>query len=81
MDQEKINSINFNQDSGCFVVSTSFGIRIFNTDNFHSVFHRSFDGGVNNTSLYYRTNILAMVGTYENLQFSQKKVVLWDDHS
>jgi len=31
---EVINSLNFNQDDGCFICATSNGIRVFNTDEF-----------------------------------------------
>lgn len=31
---ENVNGMAFNQDSGCFVLATSEGIRVFNTDAF-----------------------------------------------
>jgi hypothetical protein len=31
---EDVNGMAFNQDSGCFVLATSEGIRVFNTDAF-----------------------------------------------
>jgi hypothetical protein len=31
---DEINSVNFNQDNGCFIVSTSTGIRVYNTHDF-----------------------------------------------
>ena len=37
---EEINNVNFNQDNGCFIVSTSNGIRVFNTHEFQSTFFR-----------------------------------------
>ena len=33
-DNEEINNVCFNQDYGCFIVSTSNGIRVFNTHEF-----------------------------------------------
>ena len=37
---EEIYSTSFNQDNGCFIVSTSRGIRVFNTHEFQSTFFR-----------------------------------------
>ena len=39
-EREEINNVNFNQDNGCFIVSTSNGIRVFNTHEFQSTFFR-----------------------------------------
>ena len=39
-DSEEIHNVNFNQDYGCFIVSTSNGIRVFNTHEFQSTFFR-----------------------------------------
>lgn len=37
---EEINSVNFNQDNGCFIVATGNGLRVFNTNEFQSTFFR-----------------------------------------
>ena len=37
---EEINSVNFNQDNGCFIAATSAGLRVFNTNEFQSTFFR-----------------------------------------
>jgi hypothetical protein len=37
---EDIHSVNFNQDNGCFIVATSNGLRVFNTNEFQSTFFR-----------------------------------------
>lgn len=76
---ETINSVSFNQDSGCFVVSTSEGIRVFNTDEFQSTFYRNFKGGIKFATMLYRTNIISFVGTGENPSFPSSRLVLWDD--
>ena len=76
---ESINSVSFNQDSGCFVVSTSEGIRVFNTDAFQSTFYRNFKGGIKFAAMLYRTNIISFVGTGENPSFPSSRLVLWDD--
>lgn len=39
-EKETIYSVNFNQDNGCFIVATSLGIRVFNTNEFQSTFFR-----------------------------------------
>ena len=38
--EEEIYNCSFNQDNGCFIVSTSRGIRVFNTHEFQSTFFR-----------------------------------------
>jgi hypothetical protein len=40
LEKEEIHTVNFNQDNGCFIVSTSNGIRVFNTHEFQSTFFR-----------------------------------------
>ena len=52
-EREEINNVNFNQDNGCFIVSTSNGIRVFNTHEFQSTFFR----GKYDTNLVYPTEI------------------------
>jgi hypothetical protein len=37
---EEIHSVTFNQDNGCFIVATSTGLRVFNTNEFQSTFFR-----------------------------------------
>ena len=78
---ENIHSLTFNQDGSCFVVSTSIGMRVYNTNEFYGVLNRNFDGGINYSSMYYRSNLIAIVGSHDNIQFNQKKVVLWDDQA
>lgn len=76
---EIINSLNFNQDNGCFICSTSNGIRVFNTDEFQSTFYRDFEGGVKMAEMLFRTNIIALVGTGNNNSYPSQRLILWDD--
>jgi len=60
-------------------VSTSIGIRVFNTHEFQCTFYRKFEGGIKKAEMLNRTNIIALVGTGENSSFPKEKLVLWDD--
>jgi hypothetical protein len=55
-EKEVIYSVNFNQDNGCFIVSTSSGIRVFNTYEFGSTFFRG--------KIKLRLNIIANIISY-----------------
>lgn len=69
-----VNSVSFNQDNECFVLSTSHGIRVYCTDEFGITFQRGksfkdpnvlidFEGGIKLAELLFRTNIIGFVGT------------------
>jgi len=58
-----VNSVSFNQDNECFVLSTSHGIRVYCTDEFGITFQRDFEGGIKLAELLFRTNIIGFVGT------------------
>lgn len=75
-----ILDISFNQDQGCFVISTEKGFRIYNSYPFKDTFQRDFDAGIGIVSMLYRSNILALVGGGTHPKYPQNKVILWDDH-
>lgn len=77
---DRILDISFNQDQGCFAVSTENGFSIYNSYPFKDTFQRNFDSGIGITSMLFRSNILALVGGGAKPKYSPKKVVLWDDH-
>jgi WD40 repeat protein len=76
----KILDISFNQDQGCFVLSTEKGFRIYNSYPYKDTFQRDFDAGIGIVSMLYRSNILALVGGGTHPKYPQNKVILWDDH-
>ena len=77
--KEQIHSVSFNQDQGCFILSTTIGIRVFNTFEFQSTFHRKFEGGIRLAEMLNRTNVIALVGTGENTSYPKDRLILWDD--
>eukprot|EP00826_Nyctotherus_ovalis_P064971 TRINITY_DN953_c0_g1_i7.p2 TRINITY_DN953_c0_g1~~TRINITY_DN953_c0_g1_i7.p2 ORF type:complete len:372 (+),score=98.92 TRINITY_DN953_c0_g1_i7:82-1197(+) len=75
-----ILDISFNQDQGCFTISTEQGFRIFNSYPFKDTFNRDFDSGIGKIAMLFRSNILALVGGGLRPKYPPNKVILWDDH-
>ena len=76
----RILDVSFNQDQGCFSVSTDKGFRIFNTYPFKDTFQRELDAGIGMATMLFRSNILALVGGGAHPKYPPNKVILWDDH-
>jgi hypothetical protein len=68
-DELVINSVNFNQDSGCFICCTNHGLQVYNTYKLQSTFERGFIGGLKFAEMLYRTNIIAFIGTGNNTNY------------
>ncbi|KAG6518122.1 hypothetical protein ZIOFF_021524 [Zingiber officinale] len=80
-DQSELLSVTWNQDYGCFSVGTSNGFRIYNCNTFKETFRRDLkSGGFGIVEMFFRSNILALVGSGSNTQYPPNKVVIWDDH-
>ena len=72
--------LSFNQDFGCFAVGTTDGFKIFNVDPFRETFCRNFPNGISIVEMLFRCNLIAFVGSYENVIYPPNKVMIWDDH-
>ena len=76
----KILNISFNQDNSCFSLGTEKGFMIFQTYPIKNHFEREMDGGIKIAEMYYRTNLLALIGGGDIPKFNPKKLVMWDDY-
>ena len=56
-------------------MSTTEGIRLYSTENFHTMFNRDFEGGVYSSAMLNASNMMALVVGGE----PQTQVALWDD--
>lgn len=77
----KILDISFNQDCGCFSISTEKGYRIFNTYPFKATAQHCFGqhSGIGMATMLFRSNVLALVGGGKHPKYPPNKVILWDD--
>ena len=68
---------NFNQDNTCLAIGTKRGFRIFQCHPFDLIYCADI-GAVSIIEMQYTSNILALVGDGDSLQFSQKRLMIWD---
>ena len=78
--QSELLFAGFNQDNQCFSVGTKKGFRIYNTDKFSLKFERILDMEIAMVIMLYRTNILALVGSDNNMNNKRNKLIIWDDN-
>ena len=77
--KEQLLYSTFNCDNTCFCVGTNLGFRIYNSYPLKCLKKRDIDGGVSVISILNRCNVLAFVGTGDNIKFPPNKVILWDE--
>eukprot|EP00826_Nyctotherus_ovalis_P024633 TRINITY_DN1901_c0_g1_i10.p1 TRINITY_DN1901_c0_g1~~TRINITY_DN1901_c0_g1_i10.p1 ORF type:complete len:345 (+),score=52.67 TRINITY_DN1901_c0_g1_i10:77-1111(+) len=75
----RILDISFNQDQGCFALSTERGFSVFNSYPFKDSFQRDFNAGIGIVAMLFRSNVLTLVGGGISPQYPPNKVILWDD--
>ena len=71
----------FNQDNQCFSVGTNDGFRIYMTEPFKFNLERNLGEEISMVIMLYRTNILALVGSENNMTNKRNKLIMWDDHN
>lgn len=73
-------SVSWNQNSECFSVGTSHGFRVYDCDPFKVNFIRYLrSGGFGIVEMFFRSNLMALVGGGENPIYPSNKVLVWDD--
>jgi len=70
----------FNQDNQCFSVGTTEGFRIYNTEPYKLNLERIMEGEISMVIMLYRTNVLALVGSDNNMNHKRSKLIMWDDY-
>jgi WD40 repeat protein len=71
----------FNQDNQCFSVGTNDGFRIYMTEPFKFNLERNLGEEISMVIMLYRSNILALVGSENNMTNKRNKLIMWDDHN
>jgi len=82
MDSSEPNRIvcmRFNQDYSCFVCGTEKGFHVFSSVPFKDTFQRNLGGGLGIAEMFYKSNILALVGGGIHAKFPSNKAMIWDD--
>ena len=76
---DKANLIRFNQDYSMISIGTERGYKIFVTFPLSDIHERKLYGGLSLCEMSYRSNYLALVGGGTTPNFSNKKVVIYND--
>jgi len=76
-----IKHIAFNSYQDCFVVSSDYGVRVFNVKPLIELLNLKYDtvGSVKMAAILDRTNVVAIVSGEPRPKFSNKSVMIWDD--
>lgn len=79
IEDSKILTISFNQDSSCFAIGTETGFKIYQTYPFKGPYKRIMNGGIRAVEMLYKSNILVLLGGGEAPKFGKNRVVIWDE--
>lgn len=79
IENNKINSISFNQDFSLISLATETGFKIYNTHSLSQNYEKKLIGGLSKCELSYKSNYMALIGGGTMPLFSDKKVVIYDD--
>ena len=77
--QNELLFAGFNQDNQCFSVGINKGFRIYNTNKFSLKFERLLNMEIAMVIMLYRTNLLALVGSDNNMNNKRNKLIIWED--
>ena len=76
----KITSINFNQNSSCICIAVNKGFKIFSTQPFREHIERNMDSEITNIEMLYKSNLICFTCSDNPYnKYSANKVILWDD--
>uniref|UniRef100_T1IZY0 WD repeat domain phosphoinositide-interacting protein 4 n=1 Tax=Strigamia maritima TaxID=126957 RepID=T1IZY0_STRMM len=78
---QRVYSLRFNQDHGCFTCAMESGLRIYNIEPLaaKTILCKEKVGSVAICEMLHRTNLLAIVGGGERPKFAENTVLIWDD--
>ncbi|XP_076058265.1 WD repeat domain phosphoinositide-interacting protein 4-like isoform X2 [Oratosquilla oratoria] len=81
--KEKVHSIRFNQDQGCFICCMDSGVRIYNVEPLAEKAHLRIDmvGSLAHGEMLHRTNLLALVAGGSMPKYAENTVLIYDDLS
>ncbi|XP_064112935.1 WD repeat domain phosphoinositide-interacting protein 4-like [Macrobrachium nipponense] len=79
--REKVHSLRFNQDHGCFICCMDSGVRIYNVEPLAEKAHlrENVVGSIAHGEMLHRTNLLAMVGGGAVPKYADNTVLIYDD--
>lgn len=80
IDKSKILYLSFNQDYSCISCGTTDGFVIYNIDPFKIRYQQKFGKGIGIAEIFYKSNLIALVGGGDDPKYPTNKLVIWDDY-
>ena len=77
---ELIYYYNFNEDSSCILIGTKNGFKIILYEPYDDHYQYNLSTGIRIIEMYKSSNILALIGSDKNSNFSENKLLIWDDN-
>jgi len=72
-------SYRFNQDCSYFIVTTNKEFKVFSCNPMEEVYKRTFDAGIGYAEMFYRSNILGLIGGGNHPKYYMNKAIIWND--